>query len=193
MLCPRAILLNESKVEFDGPSERAIETYLNMYSACSQDLRDNGAKVLRKLEFVKASHEVTDTIQAGEGGALRIHYETEELLRDVHLSLSINTMMGTKVASFTTSQSLRQPIPALSGSGYVDCVLDCIPLVPGKYLVNVALDALGDCPRTIDHVIGASELNVVGSDYLGSSKMGSRNVGFLLIKHKWLAPHVDGR
>ena len=185
-LCSRCILLNEGKIKFAGNTRGAIEEHLNISGTHWQNLLERGAKILRKLEFINMSGEVTDTILAGEGGRIKIHYQTDEPIKDVHFSLSINTVLGIKVASCTTFLALRQPTPKLYGKGSVDCCIDSIPLVPGKYCINVAIDTFDGRPQTIDHIFGAFTLFVLESAYLGTTMMTSQDAGFALMKHRWI-------
>lgn len=190
-LCGKCILLERGSVSLNGSVHDTVASYLQQKEVAPSDLSSLGANVFRRVELLNQRGAITDTIPAGEGAIFRIYYQADTPIFDVHVSLSINTMWGVKVASFTTAFSVRRPIPQLSGEGSIDCSIGSLPLVPGRYSVNLALHTMRDAAQTIDHIVGAFTLSISESAYLETTIMAQQDAGILIAKHNWtLDGHV---
>jgi lipopolysaccharide transport system ATP-binding protein len=182
-LCSQCVVLNLGTVKAIGPTEEAIRTYIGEALIVSSDLHGVGAKVLTKIEFIDKSGISSDQILCGSGGTFRIHYNSISRTSAPQVSLSINTLMGSKVASLTTAFAVGRPLKDIHGEGYFECQVESLPLIPGIYQINVALNSGS---FVVDHINSAMKLSVLESNYLGRTRMPTRDAGVLIVKDKWV-------
>jgi lipopolysaccharide transport system ATP-binding protein len=66
--------------------------------------------------------------------------------------------------------------------GRISCRVDSLPLMPGRYLVDLYL---GDEHRSRDMVREAVQFDVIPSDYFGSGKLPPPSTGPICLPARW--------
>ncbi len=77
-LCSSIMLLDHGRVVGTGSVGSLIDQYLRGISAIDSSSPDTSTKILRTIEFIDSSSRKADSILAGSGGSLRVHYERDQ-------------------------------------------------------------------------------------------------------------------
>jgi ABC-type polysaccharide/polyol phosphate transport system ATPase subunit len=161
--CQRAIWLEDGRIQEDGQIERVVETYLvaqyrrhvssrgnlpkRLPVEQEQAQRQAGVEVNRwgsgeitigKVEFLDAALQPQSTFHVAEPMIVRMHYQANEVIEDPVFGVAIHRADGlhlngpnTKLADFSMGR--------VSGSGYVDYVIEALNLLPGAYELSAAV------------------------------------------------------
>src|SRR5262249_32351152 len=142
-LCERAILLERGSVVIDAPVEEAVTEYLrSLERGAVEDLlqrtdRDGRAwqeSKVKRLAVYDADSGEADAIVGGHGA--RIVVDVTEVLPMTECQLTILNSLGHPVT--TLDSELSSPADVREGSeARIECKLDSLPLIPGRYRVDV--------------------------------------------------------
>jgi lipopolysaccharide transport system ATP-binding protein len=145
-LCERAILLERGTVVTDAPVEEAVTGYLRaLERAASDDLetrtdRDGRAweeSKVKRLAIYDGESDEPDVVVGGRGAKIVI--EVTEVLPMMECSLTILNSLGHPITTLDSELSSAADIRD-SGSGpRIECRVDSLPLIPGRYRVDVLL------------------------------------------------------
>ena len=145
-LCQRAILLERGSVVTDAPVEEAVTGYLRaLERAASDDLetrtdRDGRAwqeSKVRRLAVYDGDSDEADVVVGGRGA--RIVIEVTEVLPMMECQLTILNSLGHPITTLDSELSSSADIRD-SGSGpRIECRVDSLPLIPGRYRIDVLL------------------------------------------------------
>ncbi|HEV7482396.1 MAG TPA: ABC transporter ATP-binding protein [Solirubrobacterales bacterium] len=145
-LCERAILLERGTVVTDAPVEEAVTGYLRaLERAASDDLetrtdRDGRAweeSKVKRLAIYDGESDEPDVVVGGRGAKIVI--EVTEVLPMMECSLTILNSLGHPITTLDNELSSAADIRD-SGSGpRIECRVDSLPLIPGRYRVDVLL------------------------------------------------------
>jgi lipopolysaccharide transport system ATP-binding protein len=145
-LCQRAILLERGSVVTDAPVEEAVTGYLRaLERAASDDLltrtdRDGRAweesKVSRLAVYDGESDEA-DVVVGGRGAKFVI--EVTEVLPMMECSLTILNSLGHPLTTLDSELSSTADIRDSDSGPRIECRVDSLPLIPGRYRVDVLL------------------------------------------------------
>ena len=145
-LCQRAILLERGSVVTDAPVEEAVTGYLRaLERAASDDLltrtdRDGRAweeSKVKRLAVYDGDSDEADVVVGGRGA--RIVIEVTEVLPMMECQLTILNSLGHPITTLDSELSSPADIRD-SGSGpRIECRVDSLPLIPGRYRVDVLL------------------------------------------------------
>jgi len=145
-LCQRAILLERGSVVTDAPVEEAVTGYLRaLERAASDDLetrtdRDGRAwqeSKVKRLAVYDGDSDEADVVVGGRGA--KIVVEVTEVLPMMECSLTILNSLGHPITTLDSELSSTADIRD-SGSGpRIECRVDSLPLIPGRYRIDVLL------------------------------------------------------
>jgi lipopolysaccharide transport system ATP-binding protein len=158
-LCDRGIVLNGGHIVFDGSAIEGRNTYIAMQSAQEYSIAQNsgrGGSALAKIQSVSVMAAAPDTaglVTAGNGITVQVTFcGTEGLPADapLELGIGIETAEGTRLF---TSVSSWQGVTYTTGrcERTAVCEITNLPVVPGTYLVSVALIYRGETLDAIHH------------------------------------------
>jgi lipopolysaccharide transport system ATP-binding protein len=180
-LCTRAILLQGGRVICDGPIHETVMQYLgtdNDGHCSSVALRNHPNRLGRNADHTALMVEVI--LESGEeplsgelhmGGPLtiRVDFESPERpLKPPVLGVVIKTSVGTPVLGIN-NRILPAPPPAAGlKQGSIVCHFDSIPLMPGRYLLDLYL---GDNYVDLDIVQDAISFQVCAADVFGTGQI----------------------
>lgn len=157
-LCNRGLVLDKGGLEYDGDPLTAREHYLSSvkereYSVSHNTGRGGSGGVL--IEGVEITEIDLETQDRKHGKSIRIQLRAEadenyKNRKDLDLAFGIDTIDGHRV--FTTLSSWTDSqIDASTGIINACCDVECIPLVPGKYLVSASIIFRGDTLDSVQH------------------------------------------
>jgi lipopolysaccharide transport system ATP-binding protein len=186
-LCDRAILLDDGRIAVRGNVPDVVTHYLRGTAPELGRLQSRGSRFLKSVEFLDPSLEKIDSLLAGEGGVFRVHFDTgEEVFTNVSVTIGAYDPDGIMAAMLSTHHSHETPtIGELQGEGQILCRMHAIPVAPGPYQINVALDGMTGGQPFHDGIVDGCRLTILPSDYLGPSRMDPREKGYVLIKQVW--------
>jgi len=187
-LCPRALLIADGRLEFDGPTGDTLAHYLRqfprgeavdtpgVFDLASAD-RSNGAyePVLQRLELRPGGGSPADNIRMWE--RLRIEISVAGL-RDISKPLVFVSIGSSKVPVLIRLNSLAVPLNSTQDRSDRELVvidIPSLPLTPDDYWVEVQIK---DGTKTMDFVRQAGEFRVHPADVFGGGYMFDSNGGF---------------
>ena len=149
-LCKRAIWLNDGKVRAEGPTdyvgsqyERFVDTLLCNDSP--QKLVDmdkafqSGLAKFTNVQLLDKKGESTQAIEFMGYLCIRAWYETKERVDQPNFRFHILSPDNTPVVAPSSLYQGNLVKCLEPGTGYVDCVIEKLPLMPGNYSLNVSL------------------------------------------------------
>jgi lipopolysaccharide transport system ATP-binding protein len=145
-LCERGVLLERGKVVADAPVKEAVDSYLHrLERAAGMDLlgrtdRDSRGwrqTLVRSLDVQDADGRKTDIVVAGR--PVRFVVELTEAMPMIECRLTIVNSLGQPVA--TLDSEVSAPVDARGDElgARVECKIDLLPLLPGRYRVDVLI------------------------------------------------------
>jgi lipopolysaccharide transport system ATP-binding protein len=194
-LCPRALLLIDGRLVFDGPTEETVAQYRGLIpraeSGPTAGVFDLSAadrsgslyeEVFKRLEFRPDGGAPSNTIRMG--GRLRIEILVEGLdaIAEPVVMIGVGSARTESLLRFT---SLMLPLEAAQARRSVETiVLDVpsLPLTPGDYELHVRLQ---DGGNIVDDVRCAAEFTVVPIDLLGYGYQFTPNDGAFFFPWAW--------
>jgi lipopolysaccharide transport system ATP-binding protein len=117
------------------------------------------------------------------GEPLKIHvsYGAARPVRPV-LSVAIKTVHGVPIFNMSDRDAQQLAACAPAAQGTVICEVPEIPLLPGNYLVDLAL---GDTASELDVIADAISFEVLPADVLGTGRLPSPVHGPIFCKADW--------
>jgi lipopolysaccharide transport system ATP-binding protein len=145
-LCQRAILLERGTVVTDAPVEEAVTGYLRaLERAASDDLetrtdRDGRAweeSKVKRLAVYDGDSDEPDVVVGGRGAKFVI--EVTEVLPMMECSLTILNSLGHPLTTLDSELSSPADIRDGQSGPRIECKVDSLPLIPGRYRIDVLL------------------------------------------------------
>lgn len=194
-LCPRALVLVDGRMTYDGPSREAVTQYLHtfpraerehtagVFDLASADRLGEYVPVFSRLALRPNGGPPSDTVRMGD----RLHIELGvEGLDQINRPMVQVTVGSNSIERIFRMNSQMVPLEAAhERRSEEDIVIDIpsIPLTPGEYHLHVTVR---DGESTvIDVVSRAAEFTVIGSDLLGSGYQFSSGDGQVTIPWEW--------
>jgi lipopolysaccharide transport system ATP-binding protein len=189
-LCSRGIFLHNGSVWADDTASAAIGTYLRMLEqAGSEDLlgrtdrRGRGSVRLGRVEITTGGSEPSATLAAGLPAQFDFHVTAVQ--PGLSCVFTIYDNLGQPVASFNSANHSPEDLRDSTLGGRMICYLDELPLVPGRYRINVAISADAQLQ---DHVEGAAFFDVEQGVLRGRRVIKSNGFGRVCLQHRWVLP-----
>jgi ABC-2 type transport system ATP-binding protein len=143
-LCDRVAWFAQGQVQMTGEPREVIEAYAetNRVDIHTDELGHprwgTGEGRIDSVAFVEPDGTPTSRLEGGGKARLRLHYEMHQAIERPVFSATVHVPEGPDLCHSSTRDA--GPVPAkLDGCGTVDLVLDDLRLMPGRYLVSVAL------------------------------------------------------
>ena len=190
-LCERAILLEKGSVIADAPVEEAVTGYLRaLERSASDDLltrtdRDGRAWRQTQVKRLGVYDEVSNEADIVAGGrAARIVVEVTEVLPMMECQLTILNSLGQPITTLDSELPSSRDDRGLS-EPRIECRLDSVPLIPGRYRIDVMLKARQEIQDGLQAaaffdvepgVVDGRPMPVAGAD------------GDIVLAHSWRLP-----
>jgi lipopolysaccharide transport system ATP-binding protein len=160
-LCNRAIWILHGRVRADGEPDLVGGEYLDAQAQVTIKRRAPTTALhstnrfgtfqaeITRVELMGADGQVCTRFKSGDRFVLRIHYQAHAHLPRPTFGLAFYKRDGTHVNG---PNSVRDgyEIPFIEGAGYVDYIIERLPLNPGEYELTVAIYD-HDSTLAIDH------------------------------------------
>ncbi|MDE7313428.1 MAG: ABC transporter ATP-binding protein [Eubacterium sp.] len=129
--------------------------------------------VIERAEMVNEEGKVTAVFRTGENLKIKIYYQVKQPLKEYVFGVGIYNLNGENIYGNNT-QIDRICIPHTAEKGCVTYTLDKLPLLSGKYILNVAIVDADGVP--MDFYRNYCTFDVVSKD---------RSTGYFSIEHSW--------
>jgi lipopolysaccharide transport system ATP-binding protein len=186
-LCTRAILLEQGRVAYDGRPEDAVDRYLkNLQEMTMSQLRyrtDRNGNGYVRFTTCDITTDRGEVIRTGDPVVFRIGYDILKGKTPEYVNISIEVHDHLDVPLFHLSTDLvNATFSALPESGYVECILPCLPLVPGTYHFNL-LCTVGR--EVADNIQQAGLITVEPGDFFRTGRLPGSRSGCIAVAHSW--------
>ena len=118
---------------------------------------------------------------------ITLRYRGRVSITRPHCSLVFYSATGTRILHLSTQFS-NIAFPRMPSSGVIECRIARLPLIAGKYMLNVAI--LGS-EGLLDHIESAAIIEVQPADVYGTGNMPIERDGFVICEQQWRVE--DGR
>ena len=188
-LCEKTIVMSAGKVKFNkGNTPDAIANYLQLsrQSDNEEGLNiseriGNGLLKFTKIQLCNKADQVIDNPISGQFLKFKLYYEIKEDIKDVDVSISINSFYGEN-KTVLWSKLTGQNYNIQKGSGIFCCEIEKLALTEGGYSINLYSSSMGE---VLDWLIDAFVLNVENGDYFGTGVLPPPTHQSVIINHKW--------
>ncbi|MFO7902535.1 MAG: ABC transporter ATP-binding protein [Planctomycetota bacterium] len=186
-LCGSSMLLSRGKIETGGDTDRVVSAYMGNANTITNiplhdrtDRRGSGEVRFTSLDITDG-HDTANEIAAGRSIGFRLGYTIRADTHTSNCSLTIYSHNGTRLIHLNT-EFQGFSLCHLNAHSAVNCTIAQLPLLPGEYFVNIAMNG----PQgAIDHIENAARFRVIPSDLYGSGKLPSRRGGHVFCSHSW--------
>jgi lipopolysaccharide transport system ATP-binding protein len=186
-LCSRVILLEQGHAIFDGRPEDSVNRYLkSMQEMTACQLRDRkdrqGSGALRFTSYDVLSAR-SDVVRTGDTVVLRIGYEAQGgiTLADVNINIAVYDHLDCPLFHLSTD-TVNATFSRLPQSGYIECAVRSMPLLPGTYHLNLFCTVKRELADGIQH---AGTLTVEPGDFFGTGRLPLPRYGCIAVAHSW--------
>ncbi|MBX5447704.1 MAG: ABC transporter ATP-binding protein [Acidothermus cellulolyticus] len=152
-LCDRVAWIDRGVLRAEGDPSEVVDAYLAVVNAAERERlaaqgeaaasgeavrRGSREIVVTNVSFLDGNGEPTLAAVAGERLVVRVHYAAAQPVTAPVFGLAFHTEGGVLVSSPNTEYAGVR-FGTLHGEGYVEYVLDHLPLTPGTYLVSASI------------------------------------------------------
>jgi lipopolysaccharide transport system ATP-binding protein len=192
-LCRRGIFLRDGAVFADDTAGNAVAAYLRTleHSAAQNlseraDRRGSGHVRLRSV-LISTGEELPSAVLA-TGRPARFVFDVTAIRPGLACAFTIYNQTGQPVAQFNSAHASPEDRREPQLGGRYLCHLEELPLVPGRYRINVALSTDGELQ---DHVESAAVFDVEQGELRGRPVSGDTGFGSVCFPHRWAAGEPD--
>ena len=122
-------------------------------------------------------------VRMGDSIAISITFKTPTALRPC-FGFTIKTHSGTRISHISDVCSNQLSSVTATDSGTVTCCLSDLPLLPGRYFLDLWLSDFS-LPTAFDMVADACWFEVFPADLLGSGKLPPPSEGPVFMRGRW--------
>ena len=193
-LCSRAILLEGGRCRADGPTSQTIAQYqATILEAASLDLatrkdrRGSGLVRFVRVEILDENCKEQGVVLSGRPLRVRLHYRAAggKTLENCRVSVTFNGWG--KMYFVTSTELVNEDCLNLVPEGFIDCIIDELPLSLGTYYLGLYVDVNGDVQDWLD---SAATLLVEDGNFYGTGRdypTGGAGAT-VLVRHRWQVP-----
>jgi len=191
-LCKSAIFLDAGELKIAGRPRDVVSAYTKLITAAGAmfaDLRDHSG---RRREATPAMTEVSvagtgaepSVIRMGDNVAIVVKFKSPTAIRPC-CGFTIKTDRGERIFHVSDRYSNQLSTAAATDSGTLTCSLNGLPLMPGRYLLDLWLEDFSPSMPFFDMVADACWFEVSAADLLGSGKLPPPSEGPVFFSGQW--------
>jgi lipopolysaccharide transport system ATP-binding protein len=189
-LCKRGILLGNGMVSVDGDVTEAVNTYLRTLEQTAgenisqrTDRRGKGRIRLLKVQICDANDCPSAILVTGRPA--RFIFYVSAVLPQMSCIFTLYDQNGSPVTSFNSAlHGAEDSHNPTIGSKFL-CDVDELPLVPGRYRMNIAIVSNGELE---DHLDAAAFFDVEQGRLRGRPIRHGNQYGTVCLQHRWTVP-----
>jgi lipopolysaccharide transport system ATP-binding protein len=188
-LCSRGLMLDHGRLIEIGPIARVLDRYAGTVETIqSTDLADRvdregdgRARAQSVSVSAGASGEVVGSLVCGLPGTVRVEILAKHTIPDMRVSLAIRNEQQESVLNLDSALS-GDHLSVQLGTSTLECRLVPVPLMPGRYLLNVYLEASG---VIVDWIQEAAIIDIDAGDFYGTGRLPPPGYGSVLVPFHW--------
>jgi lipopolysaccharide transport system ATP-binding protein len=187
-LCRRGIFLADGRVEADGTVTEAVDAYLaSLEHTAAADLLERsdtqGWHDIRLKAIEVSGRDGNPTLSVGEPA--RFNFHLTGVLPGLTCSFTIFDHLGQPVTTLSSAQEAPDDERDAGFGSQLECVIDELTLVPGRYRVDVVVRASG---HTQERVEGAAFFDVEEGVLRGRPLSRNDGDGTVFLPQRWRTP-----
>jgi len=190
-LCTRGIFLQNGSIWTDSTASDSISAYLRVLEqAVSQDLlgrtdrRGSGQVKLFRVEISAGSG---DRSMLATGRPAQFSFYLTAMDPRTSCVFTIYDDFGQPLATFNSAVRAPDDSRDAALEKMLICYIDELPLVPGRYRVNVAITSDGQLQ---DHIEAAAFFEVEQGALRGRPVIKGKGYGRVCLQHRWTLPRL---
>jgi len=192
-ICQRCIVLDEGLLHYDGSAIDAIhfyessimhQKYFRENVALRKDRSGTGEARLVSFHLENESGERLDQIPNGWKVCFVFGYEVEgrHFAQNVDINIVVKNRFGERLFQFGT-RFTGESFAELPSNGFLVGTIEQFPLVPGRYIIDVYLEA---GLRASDYIQEFAYFDVVDGNFYGSGYQVYENESRFLVSGAWI-------
>jgi len=189
-LCSRALVLDQGKVVYDGEASSAIHGYL---TSQSEDLvldggldalrSTPGPGILRALLVRDEANTARSTFAVGEPLTLEFSLDLPRAVKDLQIGVGVKNELGARVCTVAPRWSSTPLGAAGPGPVTVRCSLGEVLMMPGRYLLKVAV---GDRQSDLEIIDDIPAFEIAPRDVWGGGSLPQPfSQGIIMLESRW--------
>jgi lipopolysaccharide transport system ATP-binding protein len=191
-LCERGILLERGRVIADAPVEEAVTGYLRaMERAATENLLDRTDRDrrgwedthIKRISIFDPASEQPEVIVGGRPARIRVEFT--EVLPMMECQLTILNSLGNPITTLDSELSSAADVRDGEMGAQIECDLESMPLVPGRYRIDVVLRGRQDIQ---DGLQAATFFDVEPGVIDGRPMPVAASDGDVVLRHAWRLP-----
>ena len=198
--CDRSVWINNGLIVCEGRSDEVVDAYRNFMNqkrveSEPEPIKENPEPVeekadnnnidysanrfglkyaeIKKAEMINSENKDVRIFRTGDALSVKIHYHINKPLEEYVFGFGFYTLEGECLYGNNT-QLDRMKINSKKTDGVISVVIEKLPLLAGKYVLNVAVVDSDGTP--MDFYRNYCEFEVVSDD---------RSTGYFSIEHEW--------
>jgi lipopolysaccharide transport system ATP-binding protein len=192
-LCQRVVVLDQGKLVFVGPSDKAIGYYMKISDASGggevvlsrhPNRRPFSRHFFRNVRFLNGQGKTTDEFLCGDGMTIELEVDPTVIIPNFDIEIQFEDPLGTNLFAVGPFFSDSGPLEVTNQRRLL-CHLDHLPLVPGQYCISI--DASPHCGESVDHIDQMAWFKIIENDYFGTGRLPEPSQGRYLLRSKWKA------
>jgi len=190
-LCDRAILLRGGRLVSDGRVDDTVSAYLRSLERgvgrpLPQRTDRQGAGRVRAVAVEIGPADGTEQGVLTTGDPATFAFRLDGVIKRLRCEFAIYDRLGQEVAWFGSWARGPADVVGAEGEAAFSCRIDTLPLLPGRYRIDLRLAADGEVQDLIE---GAAFFHVQG-DTLGGRSLEpfEGGHGSVIVDHRWSVP-----
>ena len=188
-LCNKGVVLDNGCLDFLGTSDECVERYTskclvdsNVNKIRSRDTSNKRAYI-SDVKFLGEDCKETNLFSFNDRLVCSIAVEAKEKL-SITARITLFDMNNVRVMAFDSQDVAMMFDLSEKSKSVVKCVIaEPLLIKPGRYMVNVSIRQGGNL---LDHVVGASYIDVKDEDFYGSGRCSVADMPLCLRHHSWM-------
>lgn len=193
-LCTTAMIVSSGQISDWMPARAAVGKYLSSFgsnegSGISNNTRDmlhGGPPIVQSIRLSNGG-DGSAFVEAGGQVTCEIVLRPNKI-RNGSCGLIVLDEDGQRVVAFHTSYQSALLIQPSDHLVNLTCEIPSLPIVPGKYFIDLAVASDNEIVERITH---AHSFEVTYTDYFGTGQMPKKGQGFLLLDCMWNIERSD--
>jgi lipopolysaccharide transport system ATP-binding protein len=191
-ICRRSLLLNKAKIQFDGHSEKVIQTYTESAAsesrAATEDLKHHQNRqpacqpIFSRMKIMDHHGATTTTFAPGDDVIFEFELTPSNPITQPTLGVGIDNALGVRVFSVATYFSNAQ-WKLLDRPTIVRCRIPNISLLPGRYALSLSVGSVYN--YLMDAIPYAAFFTVEPNNFFGNGRLPTLDLGVVLSKSSW--------
>jgi homopolymeric O-antigen transport system ATP-binding protein len=190
-LCTRGIFLEAGRCQADGPTSQTIAYYQNSVAEAAamglearRDRKGEGAVRFTRVQTLDENGSEQSVFLSGKPLRVRLHYRAQDDKPLVNSRVGVNFDSWGRTFFLASTELHTDQSLTLSSEGFIDCIIDELPLSLGTYYLGLFIEVNGIIQDWLDSAV---TLQVEDGNFFGTGK--DYPLGWagraVLVKHRW--------